>query len=235
MDRKKNLPLTSNGKIDRKALPDPDAGELLKNEYIAPRNKIEEKLTAIWRQVLKVDSIGMNDNFFSLGGHSLTALRVVSAIKKELGIDLFMKKQLFLNPTIAKLAAYVLGKENKFISLPAHFKSLVQIKKGDDKLPLYIVCGGGGTGFKFKEFADKLNESQSVYGLEQPSEIAAMKEFPKTVEGIAAAYIKEILIQNPDGPYALSGHCLGGIIAYEMAKQLEASAGNKSACTYSTQ
>jgi thioesterase domain-containing protein len=82
---------------------------------------------------------------------------------------------------------------------------------------------GGGTVFKFREFADQLNENQSVYGLEQPSEITGMKAFPKTVEGIAAAYINEILIQNPEGPYALSGHCLGGIIAYEMAKQLEAS------------
>jgi acyl carrier protein len=134
------LPITANGKINTRALPAPEKVQLSTNEFIAPRNKVEEKLTAIWQKILKVDTIGMNDNFFSMGGHSLTALRIVSTIKKEMGVEL-MIKQLFLNPTLGKLAAYIQGKANEYSLNASHFKSLVQIKKGTDKLPLYIVCG----------------------------------------------------------------------------------------------
>ena len=87
------------------------------------------------------------------------------------------------------------------------------------KVPLYIVCGGGGMVFKFKELADIMDTDQPVYGLQQPTGVKDFKEFPDTIEGISGRYIEEILMQNPNGPYALSGHCLGGLIAYEMANQ----------------
>ena len=79
-----SLPLTQNGKIDKKALPDPDASELLSNEYVAPRNETERIIAEIWKELLQVDRVGIHDNFFELGGHSLLAMRVISSIRREL-------------------------------------------------------------------------------------------------------------------------------------------------------
>jgi acyl carrier protein len=101
-----SLPVTVNGKIDRKALPDPDASKLLSNNYVAPRNEIEEKLAAIWQQLLGVEKVGVYDNFFELGGHSLLAIRVISAIRKELNVELAIK-DLFHFTTINDLSKYV--------------------------------------------------------------------------------------------------------------------------------
>jgi len=101
-----NLPVTANGKIDRKALPDPDASVLLSNNYIAPRNEVEEKLAAIWKELLGVEKVGVYDNFFELGGHSLMAIRVISAIRKQMNVELAIK-DLFHFTTINDLSKYV--------------------------------------------------------------------------------------------------------------------------------
>ncbi|WP_297823662.1 non-ribosomal peptide synthetase [Segetibacter sp.] len=113
-------------------------------------------------------------------------------------------------------------KENFRIARTEESNVLVPIRKGDNKLPLYIVCGGGGTVFKFKKMVDLLDPKQTVFGLQQPTNLRQLEEFPETVEKIASIYVSEILAQNPQGPYALSGHCSGGLIAYEMSKQLQA-------------
>jgi thioesterase domain-containing protein len=130
-------------------------------------------------------------------------------------------KDLFLNQTVYELAKYVQRQKNELLDTSIEFNYLLQIKKGGDKIPLYIVSGGGGTVLKFRDFAQRLDERQPVYGLQQPNKVEEVEDFPETVEGIAATYIEEILQQNPHGPYALSGHCVGGVIAFEMAKQLE--------------
>jgi len=102
----KNLPLTSNGKIDRKALPDPDASELLTNQYVAPRNEVEEKLVAIWQEVLGVEQIGIEDNFFELGGHSLLAMKMVSYIERNLLLSIPINV-LFQFTTVSELSKYI--------------------------------------------------------------------------------------------------------------------------------
>ncbi len=114
------FPMTSNGKVDKKAL-DPTIGEELSNEaeYVAPANKIEEDLAVLWQTVLKKEKIGVNDNFFDLGGHSLTATRILSAINIEMGVQINIKN-IFLNPTIRETAIQIdflqkqkVGRENK--------------------------------------------------------------------------------------------------------------------------
>ena len=100
------LPITSNGKTDRKALPDPEASELLSNEYVAPRTETEEKLAAIWRELLGVEKVGVYDNFFELGGHSLMVTRVVSGIRKEFSLNIPIKT-LFEFISIADIANYI--------------------------------------------------------------------------------------------------------------------------------
>jgi amino acid adenylation domain-containing protein/non-ribosomal peptide synthase protein (TIGR01720 family) len=111
-----SIPLTANGKIDRKALPEPELTELTA-EYVAPRNETELKLTAIWQKLLGQCRIGIYDNFFELGGHSLLAMRVVSAVRRELEVELEIR-DLFVHPDIAGLSTY-LDRQNKGSVLPA--------------------------------------------------------------------------------------------------------------------
>ncbi len=102
-------------------------------------------------------------------------------------------------------------------------KYLVPIKSTGTKIPLYIVAGGGGTANKFMRFARMMDKDQPVYAIQPPIDVNDLKTFPDTIEGIASKFISEIFALNPDGPYALAGHCTGGKIALEMAKQLQQS------------
>ena len=101
-----SLPLTSNGKINKKALPQPDTSEFLEIEYVAPATEEEKIIAAIWQDVLNVERVGLHDNFFRLGGHSLLAMQVVSSIRKDLQVELTIK-DLFFNPDVAALAAHI--------------------------------------------------------------------------------------------------------------------------------
>ena len=208
-----SLPLTANGKIDRKALPDPE-GALHDGGYIAPRNEREAMLAEIWADVLEVDRVGITDDFFELGGHSLLAVRLVSSIWKVFGVELQIN-DIFVYPTIAQLIGPLESKKKTTSPL------LIPIKVTGNKIPLYIICGTGGTILKFVNFVKLLDPEQPVYGLQQPVDSDDLDGFPNTTEGIAAMYIREILKLNPYGPYALSGHCFGGNIAFEMAIQLK--------------
>ncbi|MEJ6981954.1 amino acid adenylation domain-containing protein [Pedobacter sp. P351] len=109
------LPLTSNGKIDKKALPEPDLHGQTGNEYTAPRNQTEQKLAEIWQKLLGVEQIGIHDNFFQLGGHSLLAMRAMSSIRRELDSDAGIK-DLFIFPTVAQLASHL--EESKGLNTP---------------------------------------------------------------------------------------------------------------------
>ncbi|MEJ7558100.1 MAG: non-ribosomal peptide synthase/polyketide synthase [Pedobacter sp.] len=111
-----HFPLTLNGKIDRKALPNPEETDLLHAQYTAPRNDLEKALSVIWQQVLQIEQVGVHDNFFALGGHSLLGMQVVSAIRQELALELPIKS-LFIHPTIAGLAAQ-LGQQQEQHLLP---------------------------------------------------------------------------------------------------------------------
>ena len=115
-----SLPLTSNGKVDKKALPDPELTDL-SAEYVAPRNETEQALADIWQELLHIEQIGINNNFFELGGHSLLAMRVVSAVRKELDVELTIKN-LFVHPTIAGLGTF-LDEQHKGTLLPAIIKT----------------------------------------------------------------------------------------------------------------
>jgi amino acid adenylation domain-containing protein len=213
------IPLTINGKTDIQALPLPEISNPASGGFKAPTTELEMSLAKIWQEILEVERVGIDDDFFQLGGHSILAIRLVSSIRKELNFEIVIR-DVFDCPTIALLAQQ-LAKQSDGSNKQANLKSLIQIKDGSNKIPLYIVSGGGGTVFKFKNFADMLDRNQPVYGIQQPTTAEDLQDFPNTIEGIAAKYNEEILQQNPEGPYALSGHCLGGTIAFEMTKQLE--------------
>jgi acyl carrier protein len=107
-----SLPLTSNGKLDRKALPAPDHSRPeLYDAFVAPRNAVEAVLANIWAEVLKLEKVGIRDNFFYLGGHSLMATQVISRIRNAFSIEVPLR-QIFDAPTIAEMAAIIT--ENPF-------------------------------------------------------------------------------------------------------------------------
>ncbi len=220
------FPLLADGSVDGNALQTFDIDGLTTVEYVAPRNETETRLVAIIQKILTSQVVGIKDNFFRLGGNSMKALQVMAAIRKELQIDLDIK-YFFLYPTIEGLAEYlqiISGNNAAGDLLPSasrHCGAIIPIKQSGTKMPLYIVCGGGGTAFTFEKFANLLDKDQPVYGFQQPSDINELESFPDTIAEIAAVYVNEILLIDPDGPYALSGHCIGGVIALEMARMLE--------------
>ncbi|CAM1358752.1 amino acid adenylation domain-containing protein [Tenacibaculum xiamenense] len=111
------MPLTQNGKIDKKTLPEPDTSLLSLTTYIAPESKLEKQLASIWSKLLKVEKIGVNDNFFELGGHSLLATRLASIIRKEIQIEIAIK-DIFQHPTIALLVEHISNQDTQTLLPP---------------------------------------------------------------------------------------------------------------------
>jgi len=209
------MPLTPNGKIDKKALAKYGLSATEINAYQAPRTDIEKLVADIWNEYLGIEKTGVYDNFFELGGHSLIAVQVMIRIEKETGKRLPLAS-LFENPTVEKLAQ-LLELDGKSIT----WDSLVPIKPQGNKMPLYMVHGAGLNVLLFNTLAAHMSADQPVYGL-QAKGLDGVEEPLGRIEDIAAHYISEITKQNPTGPYALAGYSFGGIIAFEMARQLEA-------------
>ena len=228
------FPLTVSGKIDKNKLYAFHSDELSATKSVAPGNEKEQKLATIIQDLLKLESVSIHADFFRLGGGSLVALRLIAAIRSQFRVNIDIK-HFFVYPTIAELARYLNtisniaghaygdpGNKPLAFNSILHGNSIVPIKAGGKKIPLYIVCGGGGSVYTFEKFAHLLDKDQPVYGFQQPSDISELGRFPNTIEEIAAKYVSELLLVNPDGPYALSGHCIGGVIALEMARTLQA-------------
>jgi len=210
------IPITPNGKIDRKSLPKPDYNIVNRTgEYVAPRTDIEKQVAEIWQELMGIEKISIFDNFFALGGRSLVAVQIMARIEKVTGKRLPLAT-LFEHSTIEKLSLR-LNVDAKSIT----WESLVPIKPQGSKMPLYIVHGAGLNVLLFNALAMNMDEDQPVYGL-QAKGLNGIDEPLDVMEEIAANYISEIIAQNPTGPYALAGYSLGGTIAYEMAHQLMA-------------
>jgi len=210
-----SIPITPNGKTDRKSLPKPDYNLITRSgEYVAPRTDVEKQVAEIWQELMGLEKISIFDNFFTLGGRSLVAVQIMARIEKLTGKRLPLAT-LFEHSTIEKLSL-MLNVDAKSIT----WESLVPIKPKGSKMPLYIVHGAGLNVLLFNALAMNMDEEQPVYGL-QARGLNGVDEPLDVMEEIAANYISEILAQNPTGPYALAGYSLGGTIAYEMAHQLK--------------
>ncbi len=209
-----SIPLTSNGKIDKKALPDFNADEQIKERYIAPQTESEKILVRIWEDVLKVARVGVTHDFFDLGGHSLLAVQIVNQIKKKTG-KILPISILFKYSTIEALNTYLLENDTE-----NETRALVPIKPTGNKIPMYFVHGVGLNVMNFADLALHLDKEQPVFGLQA---LGLGGKFPpiRNMSEIAKIYVSEILEHNPTGPYAIAGYSLGGFIASEMRKQLE--------------
>lgn len=210
------IPITPNGKIDRKALPKPNYSNIQRTgEIVAPRTSNEKLVADIWKELMGLETISIFDNFFELGGRSLVAVKIMARLEQETGKRLPLAT-LFEHSTVEKLAARL-----EVDATSITWESLVPIKPNGSKMPLYIVHGAGLNVLLFNALAMNMDAEQPVYGL-QAKGLNGIDEPLDVMEEIAANYIAEIVAKNPDGPYALAGYSLGGIIAYEMANQLMA-------------
>ncbi|NEP13419.1 MAG: alpha/beta fold hydrolase, partial [Symploca sp. SIO2C1] len=207
------LPLTPNGKVDRKALPAPDVASSLSTEFVAPETKTEKALAEIWTEVLGIKQVGIHDNFFDLGGHSLIAVRLMSQIEKQFGKNLPLAT-LFKAPTITQLANILQFKDS------FSWSALVPIQPHGSKPPLFLVPGGGGNVIYYSNLARYLSSDQPCYALQAVGLDGESEPFTR-IEDIAAYNIKEIQSIQPQGPYFLGGHSFGGKVACEMAQQLQ--------------
>ncbi len=208
------LPLTPNGKIDRRALPVP--GETALNHqqaFVAPRDSIELQLVQIWESLLGTSPIGVTDNFFELGGHSLIAVRLMSRIQDRFDRELPLAT-LFQQATIELLAQVL---RHQQVTLPR--SSLVEIR-GGVATPLFFVHPVGGTVLCYQRLALLLSPDQAVYGL-QARGLFTEEESGSRIEEMAADYVKALRVVQPNGPYLLGGHSVGGVIAFEMSQQLQ--------------
>lgn len=209
------FPLTPNGKLDRAALPEPEASRDESRAYIAPRNETEMRLAQLWERVMGIERIGVTDNFFDLGGHSLLAVRLFSEITRVFGSSIPLAA-IFQSPTIAELAPLVAGE-----GASTDGRALVPIQPRGTKPPLFFVHAYGGGVFFYRELSDQLGPDQPFYGLQSVG--LDGKRMPhRRVEDMAAHYIGEMRAAQPKGPYHIGGRCLGAYVAFEMANQLRA-------------
>ncbi|MES3018319.1 MAG: amino acid adenylation domain-containing protein [Bacteroidota bacterium] len=189
--------------------------EIPKMNKVLPRTDLEKMVANIWAELLGVESVGVYDDFFELGGHSLIAMQVMTHIEKQTGKRLPLAS--FFESSTVESLALMLQMDSKSIT----WDSLVPIRTEGNKMPLYIVHGAGLNVLFFNTLAKNMDSEQPVYGL-QAKGLNGIDEPLEKIEDMAAFYISEILKKNPRGPYALAGFSFGGIIAFEMAKQLKA-------------
>jgi amino acid adenylation domain-containing protein len=209
----KAMPLTANNKIDRKALPTPDFTLASSAVYVAPRDRMHIQMAVLWQQVFGIDKVGIHDNFFDLGGHSLKAAQLFYLIEQVYGRHLPLS-MLFQTPTIAGLTSF-LAQEHRTPS----WQSLVAMQPNGSAIPIFLVPGVMGNVLWLAQLARLLGRTHPVYGLQARGLDGNEAPFGSVPE-MATQYIAEIRTCLPQGPYVIIGACTGGLIAYEMAQQL---------------
>jgi amino acid adenylation domain-containing protein len=205
------LPLAPTGKVDRRALPAPDQSRPdLDTIYVAPRNPVEVQLATIWEKILGVRPIGVKDNFFDLGGDSLAAVQVIaeleSASRMRLSPGMLVQTQ-----TIERLGTAVGTNER-----PRHPSSLVAIQEQGSRRPFFWVHGDTTAAF----LPRYLGSDQPVYELDHQSQNGRPARYTR-VETIAEYYLREVATVQSHGPFLLGGYSFGGVVAFEMAQQLQ--------------
>lgn len=232
------LPRTSSGKIDRQALPAPGRPYRDGNRpAVAPRTPMEKSIAAIWSEILDREVGDVHDHYYDLGGESLQAMRIMARIRKTFNVDVDLQS-LIDAPTVAQMAAQVAKglmtglesrdpeacNDNHAQALPQsqEWRYLVPLQPGRGHNPVFLIPGGVGADFfLYAQLAHHVGSEYPFYGLKARS--ADGKTAPhETVEAMARDYLAEIRSLQPRGPYTLVGECGAGLVAYEIARQLQA-------------
>lgn len=212
-----SLPLNANGKVNRAALPAP-AGDVSEETTDRPRTPIEEVLAAIWVELLGLERVGIHDNFFAIGGHSLLMVQILDRLEKAgLGVTL---DQILRYQTIAELADVVTGKQT-VNSTSDDWSSLVTLQPRGDRPPLFLIHTAPGDVLGYMKLVHCLGNDQPCYGF-QSLGLKRKEACHSRMEDMAAHYVKLLREFQPEGPYYLGGWCFGGNVAMEMARQLVA-------------
>jgi amino acid adenylation domain-containing protein len=206
------LPLTPSGKPDRAALPAPGGGG--GDGYVAPRTPEEEALARIWADVLGVERVGVRDDFFELGGQSILATRLLARVRAELDADATVAA-LLAGATVEEMARAVAGRRS-----PTR-PPLVALQTFGERAPLFLVHPAGGHVVCYRALAVHLAPEQPVYAL-QPRGVDGGEAPLADLAEMAAHYVDAVRAFRPEGPYRLGGWSFGGVVAWEMARQLAA-------------
>ncbi|HTQ79810.1 MAG TPA: amino acid adenylation domain-containing protein, partial [Thermoanaerobaculia bacterium] len=228
------LPLTANGKVDREALPAPErARQGSERAFLAPRDTLETELAQIWESLLGIAPIGVGDDFFALGGHSLLAVQLMARVESQLGRRL-PTASVLLHPTVERFAALLREAASPAAAAEVQREILVEIRaerRPDPSLdvrgvsgaasgrPVFLVHAIGGDVLSYVHLARSLPEGRALWGLQAPE--VGEDEAERTIESMAALYLSAVRRVQPEGPYTLGGWSMGGVVAFEMARQLE--------------
>jgi amino acid adenylation domain-containing protein len=205
------MPLTHNGKLDRKALPAPDSRAYALNAYEPPAGPAEEQLARIWAGVLGLDRVSRNANFFDIGGHSLLAVKMLTLVEAEFGHSLNLSS-LFKAPSIAALGELLRQGESPSVSSPY----LVPVQPEGTRPPLFAIA----TPSMYRQIAKHLGDTQPVIGLQIFNPANPLEFEYSRLEDLAGECVKLIRESQPEGPYAVIGWCAAGVLAFETAQQL---------------
>ncbi len=207
------LPLTSNGKVDRKALPAPPMDAALAEEARHERDLSdhEARVAALWSELLDRPAVGVDDDFFALGGDSLLATRLRERLRQEFGVELPLLA-LFEAPTVAGMTSAL---ENRLPEAPLPYVIPLRHSRSG-KAPLFCLLGIA----LYRSLAMSLKTDRPVYGVHVPYMVPTNTDHPSELAEIARRYVYAIREVCPRGPYHLSGLCFGGIVAFEVARQL---------------
>jgi amino acid adenylation domain-containing protein len=213
------FPLTPAGKVDRRALPEPrDAGAQAAGGAVLPRDDQEARLAAIWRDVLGLAKVGVTDSFFDLGGHSMLAVRMLADVETAFGKKLPLVS-LFENQTIESLARLLRRDQS-----PDDWPSLVPIRPGGTKRPLFLVARPNVNILGYAAVVRHLDPDIPVYGLQlrYPEESELRRPYSlEERESWAVRYLELMKGVQPEGPYFIAGMCEGALIAFDMVRRLE--------------
>jgi amino acid adenylation domain-containing protein len=210
------LPTNGNGKLDRAALPAPARERAAGPRYAAPRNPLELALVSIWENLLERDPVGVDDDFFASGGHSLLAVRMLHDVEAALGRRLPVRA-LFERPTIALLAAALAGEDGG--GPPSR---CVALRRGGERAPFVLFHGYLDGGVYAIELARRTAPDRPFFALHPHDSDGAREPVPPSVEAMAEDYLRVVREIAPHGPYVLGGFCNGARVAYETALRLRA-------------
>ncbi|MCC3472732.1 MULTISPECIES: beta-ketoacyl synthase N-terminal-like domain-containing protein [unclassified Microcoleus] len=197
----------------------------LQNTYSVPRDEMEQTIATIWQEFLGIEQVGIDDDFFELGGDSLLAVQLITKLNEKLQKNL-SPHSLLQSSTIAALAELIkddseLSASDNRQSQSASESLLVEIRRGSLKQPLFLVHPVGGHVYIYRDLARYLGSERPIVGIQAPASVDET-DASITVEAMATRYIEALQIRQPEGPYFLGGSSFGGTVAFEMAQQLNA-------------
>jgi len=198
------IPLTLNGKIDRRALPQPAESSRSGAEYVAPRNETEKKMTQIWQEVLGVEKVSVEDNYLDLGGYSINAITLVSRIQQEFGIEVSYDK-VFKAPNLKEFVKSII----KMVKCTEATTNYIKFNENGTKQNIFCIPALVPTGMVYRHLASRLKD-YSLYCFDLIESDSRSKEYADIIKSI-----------QPQGPYIIAGYSIGGFLAFEIAKELE--------------